>query len=240
MTATIISIAQNVIKKSFSGCRSFLILLFLLGASAQAQAQYYTNRISYGDDRSPYSVELGAGIDVPLGNLKDSYKAAPYVEGIFSRDLGHFTISIGAGYRAFTPSQSTVTTPVGDGTDQTINIANFTSYQFYTSAVYNFDLSSNVVLFTGINLGSYITTYGASANSDNFAVSANQTEEEAYVAPKIGVGFKLGAVQLNLSARYNLFYTGGYVAYDSTYGGYSNSGTLYQSIAGGVSVSYHF
>ena len=228
------------------------VFLFLIGtitaSTFNATAQRSSAMLSYGGggSDSKFGIEIGSGLDVPIGTLKDNYKSAPYFDGGFLYYLKDFTFGINAGYRSFPAKVGSYTETDDSGNSITTSVSKFSSIKLYASAVYNVNINDDLLVFGGFNIGSYISTYGytasQAASGDNYYSSSHPTEEEGYIAPKIGLGIKLtDELQLNISANYNLFFTGSYsYNYSTDYGSSSTSATWYQSASAGASLTYRF
>ena len=228
-------------------------MLFVIGSLlpfTNASAQYNTMRMNYGGcSRSDYAFTAGVVVDAPLHNLNEAYKASPGFEAGLLRHFGNFIIGLHGGYRAFKPKQSAFQ-DYDEQTGQvygTSHLSKYTSIAIYTSAVYQLGLGSGANLQAGLNLGNYFSHfsidyadtfqggYGSYTDYGNF----NLTESQFYIAPRIGINFTLTEdVQLGLQARYNVF--GNYSYNYNTIDGGESSGTVYTSVAGGVSLIYRF
>lgn len=226
-----------------------LFIVICLASGLKAQAQFNSDDVGYGEAASRYGIKFGVATDIPLGKLKDIYKPGTSIDGNFLTYWGNFTFSAGIGYRSFSPKHETEDLIIDDGSGYYTNAGSIT-YQSFSSvilaagAVYNFNLSRRAVLFAGLNAGQYFSSYGYSVTSTDGSYNeegSTSVESQSYIAPKLGLGFKLsGNFQLDVEARYNVFFTPLNYNYDFSTGSSSSSGTVYNSFAAGVSLSYRF
>jgi len=233
--------------------RPFIKISLFIGicliSGLKAQAQFNSDNIGYGEPASNYGIKFGLATDIPLGNLKSIYKAGTSIDANFMKYWGNFTFGAGIGYRSFSPKHESEDLIADDGSGYStstgsITYQNFSSVILMASAVYNFNLSRRAVLFAGLNAGQYFSSYGYSITSTDGSYDeegSTSAESQSYIAPKLGLGFRLpNNFQLDVEARYNVFFTPLTYSYNTWSGSSSSSGTVYNSFAAGVSLSYRF
>ncbi|WP_221284649.1 outer membrane protein [Mucilaginibacter sp. SP1R1] len=250
---------RNLRYMSFNVCSTkaaFLFKVILIGAficcSVTAMAQRRSHAaLTYGGGGggtnfdSGYGVTFGFGVDAPLGNLKDVYKAAPAYDLSVVRFLGDFTVGLNLGYHVYKPKDDVASAgdiTIDGNADGTVTVDNGTTvfsnykvYSAYASAVYNVDLSDDTRLYGGANIGLYVTHYAFAFTTDdgNYAV-AELRDRNIYLAPRLGVIFALTEnIGLSFDARYNFFAPTSNTQYES-------SGSFYTSMAGQVGLTYKF
>lgn len=207
-----------------------LTLFFLLFSCFKAGAQGFS-----GDDDRTYGLGLRAEYDMPMGNLKFTYKGAPSGGLSFYINQGAGTAEIGLGYREYKPKQDTFYYLVNNNDYGTATFSKFKTTMFYLGAAYNLSLSDAIKLYGGFNLGLYITKF-SSTSTDAF-VNAQDivNENEAYIAPKIGLNLALtDNIHVKVQGAYNLFSPIGKAQYNS------RVGTFYYSITTGATLVYNF
>jgi len=229
---------SRLLKKFFLKFTPLLMLLLL--SAVAAKAQYNTSSMNYdGTGHSTIGLTFSAGVDVPLKNLNDIYRAAPDFDAGVTKQFGSFTLGVNLGYREFQPKYAAYVLDPDVPEAGTISYSNYSIFSVYTSAQYNAKISKTAVFYGGINLGSYYTHFSYSAQSGTAADNEAFTSEFAYFAPKIGVSFMVSEdLKLGIESRYNLFGSASY-NYNTVDGGSGNS-ILYTTWTTGLTLNYRF
>jgi hypothetical protein len=206
-----------------------LALLLLLLTSFKASAQ------SWADDDKTYGIGLRAEYDMPIGNLKFTYKAAPAAGISFYINEGAATAEVGLGYREYKPKLDTFYYLVNDNDYGTATYSKFKTIMFYLGGAYNLSLSDAMRIYGGFNLGFYFTKFSSNTSDAFVNYSEDITERQGYIAPKLGFNFTLSDhLRLNVQGAYNLFAPLGKAEYNS------RVGTFYYSVTTGAAVIYNF
>jgi len=187
-----------------------------------------------------WAISLSGGYDVPTGNLGTTFKAAPTFSFSVLRNYGNFTFNTTIGYVSYKPKLDTFYFYGNDPTQGYAQYGNFSSLEVYLGAAYNIQVADNAKVYFGLNLGSYYNFFTVTTNDGQGDINTlNTTEEQSYIAPKIGVDFMVSDnLSLGLEAKYNFMLSsdsGTGDAYDSGYGT-----TVNKSFSGNVALTYHF
>jgi hypothetical protein len=217
--------------KILSAATSILLFFFCLSA----KAQYYRSE-------SKFSISVGTDYDAPVGNLSYTFKPTLNFNLNLLEHSGDFTGSISFGYHAYKPKLDTfyyqlsregeTGSPLEYGK---IHYQEFTAYSLYLGLVYNVDITEQLKVYSGINLGAYYTHLGSYQSDFMGKGDTNFHEQELYIAPRLGFNFMLtDHVGIGLEGKYNFFAPTGKAQYND------RVGTLYNSYATGLRVIYSF
>jgi hypothetical protein len=185
-----------------------------------------------------WSVALNIGYDVPHGDIKYTYKAAPTVGLSLQKKVRSFTISGTVDYRSYTPKIDT-TLYSYDGTDlYTAKYSNYTGLGLYLNAVYDLQISDQFKIYGGLLGGVMLTRYKLTLTDDNGETgSVSSSESITYLGPKLGfhclVSDRIG---VGLEGRYTLGVVG--ANYNTREGGSTTKG--HGTYAGNLFLTYSF
>lgn len=215
----------------------FFICAVLPAFKAEAQHRHdawatYGGGWSGGSD-AEYGISVGAGYDVPSGDLSQTYKAAPAFDLNVVRYVGNFTFNTGLGYHAYKAKQPSFAYDDGMGDTTTASYGNYTVVSIYAGAAYNVIFGEGSRLYFGLNMGTYFTHYSFNITSQSYSDDENVGYENLYLAPKIGLEFPLsGKISLGLEAKYNFFTPAGNTNDDP------NVGHVYKTYAAGAALIF--
>lgn len=224
----------KIIPLKFLSPAGFVLLAIMLlsAISFNARAQ------NFFPIQTDYGIRAGVDYELPGKNLKDAYKAGLNYNAGFRKFFNDFTLEAVLSYREFKakyPVQLDDTDPTSIGVGLT---SPYRTYLIYISATYNVELTENVKLYGGLNLGG---AYSYSYKDDNNDIYIGGGEKQGYLAPKLGFIFGLNDNwSLDLHGSYNLFTTGGDVTYNSRTGAVGQSINISTSISTGLGLIYKF
>lgn len=222
--------------KTFVTVFTVFLIFSCTTANAQRRHDPWNNYGGGGNGNgSDYAIVLGIDYDAPAAPLNNTYSPAPsFTLGVI-RNLGDFTLNATLGYRAYSPKEAAFTFDDGDGETGSSIYSKFQVFAFYTGVVYNVQLGNSSKFYAGFNIGAYYTSYSYNEQDPNGTNSFNAIEEQAYIAPKIGLTFSMTQqLALGIEAKYNIFSPVG----DS----FTNpdAGTVFKSYSLGVTLAYGF
>lgn len=181
---------------------------------------------------SGYGIVFGVGYDAPLGNLKNVYKPATNYSIGVSSFMSDITVSLTLGYHAYKPKDDLVTS--GDVENISTIFSDYRVYSAYAGVVYNLNLSDDMRLYGGGNIGLYSTHYAFSSTDNVGEFIVDLRERDIYLAPRLGFIFALtNNIGLSLESKYNFFAPTGKSDYDS-------AGTFYTSVAAQAAITFKF
>lgn len=214
----------------WSGLKITLFLLMLTGLKANAQNIY-----GGGDYEETFGVGINADYDMPVGNLKYTYKSAPAYGGSVYMYQEDFTYSISVNFREYKPKQDVFYYLVNDNDYGTATYSSFKTTMAYFGAAYNLPITDEFRVYGGINMGFYFSKF-KSRSVDAFVDSSEDiNEKEGYGAPKLGLNLSLNDhVLVSVQGSYNFFAPLGRSDYNS------RVGTLYTSLSTGAALIYRF
>lgn len=212
-----------------------LLLIILLGSICfKASAQYGSN-VDIDRFDSGAAISLSADYDKPIANL--GYTFAPSVS--FGAHLmtfhDNFTFNYSLGYVAFKPKLDTFYYKADDVNIGTATYQNFTAVQAYLGFAYNLRLTDQFWLYGGLNMGAYFTHYYSHSEDVHFDSTDDFHDTDLYLAPKAGITYALSnSLLVSIEGKYNAFAPTGKKEYSP------NVGTLYNSVATGIFLTYKF
>jgi len=209
----------------------FIIPVFFT-STAKAQGSY--------DSR--YGISVGTDYDAPVGNFSYTFKPAMNYNLSFLMTSGSLTGSVNFGYHNYKAKQDTFYYQViytEDGRDHldygSVHYENFPVYSIYLGLVYNLELSEQLKVYAGANLGAYYTHFVFQARDVQGGSNTDLHERDLYIAPRLGFTYSLANnIGIGIEGKYNLFAPTG----DSRYS--DRVGTLYNSYSAGVRLTYYF
>lgn len=222
---------HNFAKPPRRFARKFIpvIIVLILFSCLSAKAQYYNH------SDSEYGVSIGADYDAPVGNLSYTFKPAINYNLSVLRHYDDFTMNLTLGYHAYKAKQDTFYYQVTATDYGTVTYKPFTVYSIYVGLSYDLPVNDQLKVYGGINLGAYYVHFAFHSFDLFVDDNENLNEEELYLAPKIGFTYMVNDnVGIGLEGKYNLFAPTG----DSQYN--SRVGTLYNSYAAGIRLTYNF
>jgi len=213
-------------KYAIKGLLPVLFILLLL-SSLNAGAQHRRDPWNHfggggnggGSPDSGYGITFSTSYDAPTGDLANSFKAAPAFNLDVVNYRGKFTFNVGIGYHAYQPKADTLFYDDGAGGVGTIAYKQFPVYAFYAGAAYNIDITDGFRLYVGANFGYYFTHYAYDLADQFSSSSVDLSEEDAYIAPKIGFNAMISSnIGLGVEGKYNFFSPSGNSADDPLVG----------------------
>jgi len=222
-------LSGNVQKWLFLIC--FIIPIFFT-STAKAQGSY----------DSKYGISIGTDYDVPVGNFSYTFKPTMNYNLSFLMTSGSLTGSVNFGYHNYKAKQDTFYYQViytEDGRDHldygSVHYENFPVYSIYLGLVYNLELSEQLKIYAGANLGAYYTHFVFQAKDVQGGSNTDLHERDLYIAPRLGLTYSLANnIGIGMEGKYNFFAPTG----DSRYS--DRVGTLYNSYSVGVRLIYNF
>lgn len=229
---------------SFFRNRFFILMIIFLSGSLTAQAQFGSSGgYDFGEGGSLYALSVTAGMDVPLGDVGTMYKASPFYNLQIVRNVGPLSFGLGGGIRMFKPKQDVFEEPINAVYNVPLDVVytDMNTKMGYLTAIYNYEISEQLVAFGGLNVGFYNNTFTTSGSIYGNAVFKVYTMENClYAAPKLGAGYKFGQMQVNLESRFNLIKSNNSVEYNARVGAAPSAGSFYKTWATGLSFVYNF
>lgn len=209
----------------------FIVPVFFT-STAKAQGSY--------DSR--YGISVGTDYDVPVGNFSYTFKPTINYNLSFLMTSGSVTGSVNFGYHNYKAKQDTfyyqvIYTEGGkDHTDYgSVHYENFPVYSIYLGLVYNLELSEQLKVYAGANLGAYYTHFVFQAKDVLGGSNTDLHERDLYIAPRLGFTYSVSKnIGIGIEGKYNFFAPTG----DSRYS--DRVGTLYNSCSAGVRLTYYF
>lgn len=233
----------HILKQSKLFRYLFLIIILLCCFDA-AMAQHRSNRaLTFGGGGNGavnftdgWALGVGTAIDIPRGSIQDFYKSAPDFNLSVYRFVDNWTASVSLGYHAYQPKDAVIAITDDDNNLLgTYRLSKFSVYSIYAGGAYNFDVTDNLRVYGGFNVGAYYLHQQAWAyDADgNDAGGSSSTVETLYLAPKLGLIFPLSSsLGLSFEGKYNFFTPTGY--HDI------NDVAVYKSFAIGAQLIFKF
>jgi hypothetical protein len=201
-----------------------LLIFFCFSVKAQRQS-----------NDNAYSIALSTGYDVPVGDLTYTFKPAVTYGISFMKTRNDFTVSVNFGHQVYKPKLDTFYYRVDASNYGTIHYDNFTITSLYLGATYNLENSDNLKAYGGFNFGIYYTHMIYHSSDEYLVDDSDLNEEDLYLAPKLGLTYLItDNIGLGIECKYNLFTPSGQKADNPAVG------TLYNSYAGNVVLTYNF
>lgn len=233
----------NAIRKKLTKTLALTCFTLLIYSSAQAQHHNYSG-LSYGGgsngDGSNWGISVLGGYDIPTGDLGTTFKAAPTFGVSVKHNLGDFTFNANIGFVSYKPKLDTFYNDPTDKTAGYIKYDNYSSLQFFVGGAYNVAIGDQAKFYFGLDLGSYYNYFSYVSNDGLYGYDAgNSTDEESYVAPKLGINFNVSDnISLGVEAKYNFLFassSGSGDAYD-----YGYVTTVNKTFSGNLVLTYNF
>jgi hypothetical protein len=184
-----------------------------------------------------WGIAQNIGYEMPMGELKETYKGAPTFGISVIKRWNHFIISGTVDYRNFKPKQATTELDPTQPGFGTYTISNFTGIGLYLGGAYEFLITQGSGFYIGFNGGSIYSFSSVDIDTPLGSQSSPNNTTIPYIAPKIGLNFAVtGALSVGLEARYSLKYGGG--TYNSREGG--TVIPAFSSAAGNLVIAYSF
>ncbi len=210
------------------------LLFFLIFTCFKVRAQQNSD-INIDHFDHGVGITLSTDYDVPIGNLAYSFKPAIAYGVHLTTFNDNFNINYSVGYEVFKPKLDTFYYSVGAADYGTISYQNFSIFSAYLGPVYNFRAANQFWIFAGLNLGAYYTRYAYQSSDKYVFDNTDLHEKDLYIAPKAGFTFVLSnTLLISLQSKYNFFAPLGKTKYNS------RVGTLYNSLASGITLTYKF
>lgn len=184
-----------------------------------------------------WAIGFGTAYDVPQGNLSYSYKPTINFNTSVYRYFGAITTSASLGYHSYKPKEDAFYEYNDDGSlSYTSTLSNFRVFSFYLGAAYNIDVADNFRVYGGVNIGAYYTHYAISYDVTGYeSGSSTLSQQEAYLAPKLGIIFPLSSsVGISMESKYNFFSPTGNSNQDASVG------TVFRSFSAGAELVIKF
>jgi hypothetical protein len=217
-----------LLNRQRSNKRTLLLLVIPLFSCLSARAQY-----SNSDSR--YGISIGSDYDAPVGNFSYTFKPTINYNLSLLHHYDNLTGSISFGYHQYQPKQDTFYYQANSTNYGTVSYKNFPVYSFYLGLTYDFAVTEQLKIYSGINLGVYYTHFAYHASDFLVDDTENLNEEDVYLAPRLGVTYMLNDnIGIGIEGKYNFFAPSG----DSQYN--DRVGTLYNSYSAGVRLTYNF
>lgn len=214
----------------FRVCAVSVFLLFTVGS--RVNAQYYRNT---GQSDSDFGISIGADYDAPVGNLSYTFKPTFNYNLSVLRHYDNFTMNLTLGYHSYKAKQDTFYYQVSATDYGTVTYQPFTAYSLYLGLAYDLPVNDQLKVYGGINLGAYYVHFAFHSSDLVLNDNENFYEQELYFAPKVGFTYMLSDnIGVGIEGKYNFFApTGKKIDNDRV-------GTLYNSYAAGVRLTYNF
>ncbi len=154
-----------------------------------------------------WGVTLNTGYEIPLAELKDTYKGAPTFGLTLRRRFKQFDFSLTGDYRSFQPKERSSTyesEAFGQPVTSTLTFSDFRGIGVYLGAAYNMPITPAANFYVGLNGGYIISTFSMVLESDFIALDVSGSSHVPYLGPKIGINVALtNTLSLGAEARYS-------------------------------------
>ncbi|MBE9667814.1 hypothetical protein ACFQZN_02870 [Mucilaginibacter boryungensis] len=214
--------------------RYVFLLLIAVIVSVKTHAQ------DFFPQQTDYGIRIGTDVELPGKNM-ESYKSTLGYSIGFMRLLDHITLGAHFSYREFRPKTLMTTTQIDAGNEATLTYSNYTAFLFYLSGVYNVPITERLTGYGGINIGMGYNTSYTHYTDDNNNIYLGGACKQAYLAPKLGVGFAVhNNVEIDAYTGYNLFIQSGNLNNNPPSGYTGVAATSYSAIVTGMGLVFKF
>ncbi|MBK0380743.1 hypothetical protein [Mucilaginibacter segetis] len=185
-----------------------------------------------------WSVALSGGYEAPLGDLKETYNAAPTFGATVTRRMGNVIYTGTADYRSYKPKQSEFPYTYDDVTYLTATYSNYQGIGLYAGIGYELPITGLLDVYGGINGGVMFTKYEMYATDGAYTDSyVSSSSKISYLGPKLGFNCAINRkISIGIEARYSLGISG--ASYNTRYGGSTTK--AFNSYAGNLFLTYSF
>lgn len=212
--------------------RILTILLLLVFYKVNGQNNHIEN---LADIDHGAAVSLNLHYDVPQGKFADMFKPTMAYGINLVTFHDNWTINYSLGRETFKPKADLLYYQVDDTSIGTVHYEDYTSTSAYLGFSYNFRVADHFWIFTGLNFGAYFTRFAYHSVDKYIDAAEDLHETNIYLAPKAGFTIPVSnSFFISIESKYNFFAPTGKVSDNA------HVGTLYQSFANGVSVTYKF
>lgn len=156
-----------------------------------------------------WTIAANGGFEKPLGDLKDTYKAAPTFGITLSKRTNHFILSAAVDYRQYEPIQSVYpielefmgqTTIIGS-----ITINNFKGIGAYVGGAYEMLITPGSSFYIGLNGGYIFSSTTLTIDDGTTSESGSVKDNIPFISPKIGLNVAVtNRINLGVEARYSV------------------------------------
>lgn len=210
----------------------------ILGGSRAGSGSRYLAMTNWG-------LTVNAGYEIPLAELRDSYRGAPTFGISLSRRFNHFNFSLTGDYRNFQPKERTSSYEgefMGQPFTGTQTLSDFRGIGAYLGASYEVLITPSASFYVGLNGGYIFSKFSVSSTSPFLDLDFSASSNVPYLGPKLGLNFAVtNTLSIGAEVRYSTNIVKSHDAGLTDQGAEFTLTTKgYSSAAGNITLTYSF
>ncbi len=183
-----------------------------------------------------WSVAANGGFELPLGDLRETYKGGPSFGGTLSKKINHNIISASVDYRVYDPKQS-VFVDESAGFPISLYYSSFSGLNAYLGVAHEWLITNSASFYAGFNGGYMITKFDMLIETPIGVEPYSQRSNVPFLGPKLGLNFAVSnRIIIGAETRYNFSIGKGNIGAAQ---GPDISASL-KSVAANLSLNYNF